>query len=141
MQNFLFRALHGSLRIGSYWSKIPNCEIRARCPQCNYPDESLEHILTDCPSLEAKTIWSLFQQIWPTALGEWKKPPIGEILGCGCLSPPNSHLNPPSKTARGAMHLRTILLSESAHPIWALRCDSHKWNMSHQTSHRNTQAR
>ena len=123
IQNFLFRAIHGSLRIGDYWNKIPNYEIRATCPQCRYPDESLEHILTDCPSIEAQTIWGILQRTWPTTLGGWKKPTLGEILGCGCISPRNTHPDPPSKIAKGAARLKIILLSESAHLIWILRCD------------------
>ena len=122
IQNLLFRALHGSLRIGDYWNKIPNYEFHAKCTQCNHSNESLEHILTDCPSTEAMTIWNLLQRIWPTALGVWKKPLISEILGCGCLTPPSTHPIPPTKTTKGAARLKIILISESIHLIWALRC-------------------
>ncbi|KAH0834668.1 hypothetical protein J3R83DRAFT_10183, partial [Lanmaoa asiatica] len=99
-------------------------ESRAKCYQCDYPDESLEHILTDCPSTEALAIWDLTRRIWPsTQLGEWKRPTYGTILGCGCLSPPQQPPNPPSKAAKGATRLQIILISESAHLIWSLRCD------------------
>lgn len=38
--NFLFKAIHGTLRIGGYWSRTPTYEIRAKCPHCDYSDES-----------------------------------------------------------------------------------------------------
>ncbi|KAF8137578.1 RnaseH-domain-containing protein [Boletus edulis] len=123
VQNFLFRAIHGSLRIGNFWSKIENYKHRAKCSQCNYPEESLEHILTDCPSTEATVIWNVLQRIWPTSLGEWQKPSFGAILGCGCLSTSHTHPNPTSKANKGKNRLKIILISESIHLIWALRCD------------------
>ncbi|KAF8122832.1 hypothetical protein EV363DRAFT_1552187, partial [Boletus edulis] len=46
----------GSLRIGKFWSKIKNYEHRAKCSRCNYPEEPLEHISTDCPSTKASTV-------------------------------------------------------------------------------------
>lgn len=44
IHNFLFLALNGSLRIGTYWNHIPGYEDRAFCSECNSV-EDLNHIL------------------------------------------------------------------------------------------------
>ena len=88
IQTFLFRAMHASLCIGKFWTHIPRYSDRAACSLCNDPIESLNHILTACPSPERTTIWKLAQEIWPPSFGEWGHPTISLILGCGSISPP-----------------------------------------------------
>ena len=121
IQTFLLRALHGSLKIGEFWEKIPNYEQRARCSVCNEVTESLEHIPLKCPRGHASTIWTTARSIWPACFGEWPVIHLGTILGCGSLSLPapnhNDHPNP------GCSRLLRILLSEPAHLIWVLRCE------------------
>lgn len=133
VQNFFYRAVHGSLRTGSFWTNIPTLTHCAKCYHCDHTDESLEHILTDCPSLAAQTIWSLTRHTWPPSLGAWKEPSYGEILACGCLAPPGEHQDA-SPSAKGASRLCMILLSESAHLIWVLRCDRTINGAQHQES-------
>ena len=93
---------------------------RARCSVCNEAMESLEHILLDCHRGQANSIWILAKSLWPTAFGAWPEIHLGTILGCGSVSPPapqnDNHPNP------GKSRLLQILLSESAHLIWVLRC-------------------
>jgi hypothetical protein len=57
IQNFLYKAMSGALRIGDFWSKIPNHKHRSNCPHCPDTLESLDHILTGCthPSTPVKT--------------------------------------------------------------------------------------
>jgi len=122
VQSFLFRALHGSLRIGDFWSDIPNFEQRAFCPTCRDTHETLEHILLDCPHGQANTIWALAKLTWPTTLGPWPETHLGTILGCGSIRLPSQQNN--SRPDRGKSRLLRILLSESAHLIWVLRCEN-----------------
>ncbi|KIM70398.1 hypothetical protein SCLCIDRAFT_100323, partial [Scleroderma citrinum Foug A] len=115
------RTLHASLKIGEFWENIPLYEHRAQCSVCNEATESLEHILLDCHRGQANNIWTLAKAAWLTAFGDWPMVHLGTILGCGSVSPPtpqnHNHPNP-----RKSCLLR-ILLSESAHLIWVLRCE------------------
>ncbi|KAG1761438.1 hypothetical protein EDD22DRAFT_980194 [Suillus occidentalis] len=129
-KQFLYKALHGSQKIGEYWTNVPTYEQRAKCAHCNADEESMEHILIDCPSNASSTIWSLARRTWPLKYGAWPGISIGTILGCGSLSfrqinqnnePDNNQNNKPLK---GASRLLRIIVSESAHLIWAIRCDS-----------------
>ena len=121
IQTFLLRALHGSLKIGDFWERIQNYEQHAQCSVCNETTESLDHILLECPQGHANLIWTNAKSTWPACFGAWPAIHLGTILGCGSLSLPalhqNGHPNP------GRSRLLRILLSESAHLIWVLRCE------------------
>ncbi|KAF8131682.1 ribonuclease H-like protein, partial [Boletus edulis] len=121
IQQFLYRAITGSLRIGDFWSNIPNYEQRATCHLCENDIENLEHIILDCRSPERETIWNLMKQLWPT--NEQHPTTIGLILGSGSISPKLTENNPPSAEERGLARLKRILLSESTHLIWVIRCE------------------
>ena len=121
IQNFLYRAMTGSLRIGDFWSNIPNYEIRAMCQNCQDTTETLEHILTECATAERSQIWNLTREIWPSNPENWVQPSIGILLGCGSISATNN--GPTTTEQRGTARLKRILLSESTHLIWTLRCE------------------
>ncbi|KAF8131988.1 hypothetical protein EV363DRAFT_1164639, partial [Boletus edulis] len=124
IQNFFYRAMTGSLRIGDFWSNIPNYEICANCPHCGRDViESLEHILTECTTEENDTIWNLVRQAWPDPTNNWSKPTLGTIIGCGSLAPTHDETGVSSPQQRGAARLKRILLSESAYLLWTMRCD------------------
>ncbi|KAG2743962.1 RnaseH-domain-containing protein, partial [Suillus brevipes Sb2] len=123
IRQFLFKAMHGAHRIGEFWTNIPTYEHRARCTHCNADNESMEHILTDCPQNANSLIWSLARSTWPTKHGAWPRITLGTILGCGNINltqpqPDNEQLHD-----KGASRLLRILISESAHLIWVLRCE------------------
>ena len=123
IQHFLYRAMAGSLRIGDFWNNIPNLEPRAKCTNCVDTIESLEHILTECPSTENSTIWNLVRQTWPDAHANWTAPTIGHILGCGNITPKMNNAGTPTARQRGEARLKRIIISESTYLIWTLRCD------------------
>jgi len=85
IQSFLFRALHGSLRISEFWHRIPNFDHHATCINCRDTTESLKHILLECPHGQSETIWSLARSIWPESFGAWPAIYLGTILGCGSI--------------------------------------------------------
>lgn len=119
VQTFLFKAINDALRIGDFWSRIPNLENRARCSSCNEAPENLEHILLDCDHTSTKTIWSLTKRHWPHDNPPWPDLCLGILLGCGNITLTTTD-HPANK---GPSRLLRILLSESAHLIWVLHCE------------------
>ncbi|KAG1879325.1 ribonuclease H-like protein [Suillus tomentosus] len=103
IQQFLFKTLHGTHKLGDFWKNIPNYEQRAKCALCNNEIESMAHILTTCQSNERQKIWKMTKNIWLEKYGPWPRITIGTIMG----------------TSR----LFRILISESAHLIWTIRCE------------------
>jgi hypothetical protein len=132
--------LHGTQKIGKYWSNIHSHEERQNCPTCD-TTENMEHILTHCLTPLANSIWLLAQQLWPHPPYLWPMPSLSIILGCGTLHlPPEQQPeeNQPQHTLarthnRGTKRLLQILISESAHLIWVLRCERMIQSKSHST--------
>jgi hypothetical protein len=126
---FLFRAMHGSHKIGSFWSNIPGYEERAKCSACGSENESMEHILIHCPgSKERRTIWRLARTVWNDRAHPWPDLNIGLILACGAIQLQAPDGEPSGKAkrmhaAKCASRLLQILISESAQLVWALRCE------------------
>ncbi|KAG1744706.1 hypothetical protein EDD22DRAFT_786237 [Suillus occidentalis] len=126
VQMFLYKTLNNAYRIGDFWSKIPTYEHRATCQLCRGETDSMEHILVSCRDPVRKTIWDLAKNLWPENHGPWPTPHIGLILGCGVITlpqRPNNDNTRNDRTSAGASRLLRILISESAHLIWAMRCD------------------
>ena len=121
--------MHGAFRIGSFWEDIPQHADRAQCASCNASPESLEHILIDCDNVAITTIWTLAKQTWPTSFGPWPEIQLGLILGCGSIALP--HTNDDDSTNKGPSRLLQILISESAHLIWVLRCERTIQGLTH----------
>ena len=122
IQSFLFCATHNSLCIGRYWHHIKNLEHREKCPQCNAITENLEHILIHCTSTEMNTIWNLASSLCQSSNIPWPQISLRLILGCGAIKPTTE--TPPGwwTTEQACTQLLHILISESAHLIWVIRC-------------------
>ena len=58
VRQFLFKAMHGTQKIGSFWSHINGFEDRGQCSHCN-TTETMEHILLRCPQNLSEQIWNL----------------------------------------------------------------------------------
>ncbi|KAI0054770.1 ribonuclease H-like protein, partial [Artomyces pyxidatus] len=86
IQQFLFRALHRTQKIGEYWQPVLGFEHRAQCPACDNETETLEHILYDCDDPTASLIWRLAKDLWPHGNDKWPQNHLGIILACGKLS-------------------------------------------------------
>jgi hypothetical protein len=129
IRQFLYKAMHGTQKIGTFWEDINNFEDRQNCGTCGIP-ESMSHILTDCQATPTWLIWNLAKHYWPSTRYIWPEPSLGIILGCGSLSaqPPNEHQRIPAQPPRtghiqGVSRLLHILILVSAHLIWVLRCE------------------
>ncbi|EPS93990.1 hypothetical protein FOMPIDRAFT_9544, partial [Fomitopsis schrenkii] len=117
--DFLWKSLHGAHRIGKFWLKVPGHEDRARCRRCHEQD-SLAHILLECSETGQARVWELTEAALRRKGAEWTPLRIHDILAIGPRSRAPTVDEPPKKhTAR----LWRILVSESAHLIWRLRCE------------------
>ena len=132
VQAFLYKAMNGALRIGQFWDDIPQHAHRAHCASCNASPESLDHILVDCDNDAVATVWSVARQTWPSSFGPWPDVQLGLILGCGSIALPLE--DDESLVHTGPSRLLRILLSESAHLIWVLRCERTIQGLRHSTN-------
>ena len=127
IRQFLYKAMHETQKIGSFWTHIQGYEDRQYCPTCG-TTESMDHILIACRAGPVRTIWNLARESWPQENPRWPEITLGTILGCGSIA----SINPPNpdeegdqerRSNYGAVRLLQILLTESAHLIWVLRCE------------------
>lgn len=89
--------------------------------------------MIECTNNARTKIWSLAENLWPEKYGEWPQIRIGTILGCGSImTTPLNRSNNENQNQneqhhldqnQGANRLLRILISESSHLIWVLRCD------------------
>ena len=117
--------MHGTQKIGSFWTHIPGYEERQICQTCGTP-ESMEHILTSCNESVVRIIWNMAKDLWPHTAHPWPEISLGMILGCGSTSIPparNSDTRHQRNSPRTIARLMRIIITESAHLIWSIRCE------------------
>jgi ribonuclease HI len=131
IKQFLYKAMHGTRKVGKYWQRIPDNEQREFCKTCRVT-ESMEHIPVHCQAAPRRIIWTLAEELWPHTQTLWPEIGLGIILGCGTTTlPPEENQESPNERGniaqrtekRGARRLLQILLSEAAYLIWVLRCE------------------
>ena len=127
VRQFLYKAMHETQKIGHFWTHIPGYEERQNCATCNAP-ELMSHILIHCRARPTHTIWKLAKDYWPQENPRWPEISLGIILGCGSiernnLPKPKDENNQETRIGAGTARLLQILLTESAHLIWVLRCE------------------
>ncbi|KIJ65261.1 hypothetical protein HYDPIDRAFT_89147, partial [Hydnomerulius pinastri MD-312] len=119
IRSFLWKSLHDGYKISEYWSRITNYETHGRCHLCGEV-ETMEHILLECEdSLTIPTIWGLAEELWCKHEDSWPEIHISTILGSNLIA----FTDTKNKKMRGKSHLFMILVLESAHLIWKLRCE------------------
>ncbi len=117
-RDFWWKAFHNALRVGSFWEHIPGYEQRAVCSVCG-GTESLEHILLECTAPGQETVWKLVRETLQRKripVPTWS---LGAVLGSIAVPFTRKGENPLSGPGR---RLFRILLTESVHLIWRLRC-------------------
>jgi hypothetical protein len=77
----------------------------------------MEHILLQCTAPGQQEIWNLARQLWELKKKSWPRIHYGTILGCSLVTMTDDVYK------RGDNRLFHILVSESAHLIWKLRCE------------------
>ena len=118
IRDFLWKHAHGIYRLGAFWTHIPGCENRAECPMCGKYD-TFEHIITECDSTERKTVWDQANRLWKRRYDEDLHASEGAVLGGGLANFRKDDGKPDAAKNR----LYRILITESAHLIWVLRCE------------------
>ena len=130
-KQFLYKAMHGTQKVGTFWQPIQRYEQREFCTTCRVT-ESMEHILVHCQAAPRRLIWALAEELWPHERNLWPEISLGIILGCGTITlPPGENQEEPNGRGnivqrtqkRGAERLLQILISEATHLIWVLRCE------------------
>ncbi|EPS93460.1 hypothetical protein FOMPIDRAFT_8415, partial [Fomitopsis schrenkii] len=117
--DFLWKGIHEAHRIGKFWLKIPGHEDRALCTRCHKRD-SLDHILLHCSETGQETIWTLAKAAWERKGVDWTPIRLHDILAIG----PRSRALVRDKPTPGHLaRFWRILVSESAHLVWRLRCE------------------
>jgi len=130
IRDFLWKHAHGIYKLGDVWKHIPGYENRATCPICNKP-ETFEHIVTECESTEQKTIWEEANKLWNRRYDEQLIITEGAILGGGIAKFKKQN----GKQDAAKNRLYRILVTESAHLIWVLRCERRIENEDEQDKH------
>ena len=135
IRDFLWKHAHGVYRLGKFWTHIPGLEGRADCPLCDKFD-TFDHIVSECESIERETIWSLANELWRRRHPENLQTSEGAILGGGLANFKRDNGTPDSAKNR----LYRILITESAHLIWVLRCERRIANEDNPRNHHTEQA-
>ncbi|EPQ51596.1 hypothetical protein GLOTRDRAFT_48720 [Gloeophyllum trabeum ATCC 11539] len=135
VRQFTYKIYHGAYRIGDHWEQIPGYSDHAPCTVCRDVPDNMDHILTECNTPARKIVWLLAQDLWPAKNGPWPSLDYGAIIAPGTLKVykqlerlrQERGPNPAPCEARqllpGASRLLQILVSESKHLIWTLRCE------------------
>ncbi|TRM62019.1 hypothetical protein BD626DRAFT_404673 [Schizophyllum amplum] len=118
---FLWMVIHDAYHIGDKWLKPnypPDVQERAFCRICGAA-ETMHHILLDCECVERCGIWNLVEELWSLTGETWHEPSLGVIVGAACGTFRTDKGRPKSGTER----LWAIIISESAHLVWKMRCE------------------
>ena len=117
-RSFIWKSMHSTHKIGTYWLQIPEFEQRERCAKCE-ATESLEHIILQCDIPGQRIVWKNAKQLWLKKHKSWPElQNIGHMTGCGLAEFKNQE----GKALKDVNQLYWILISESAHFTWKLRC-------------------
>ncbi|KAJ7927946.1 ribonuclease H-like protein [Mycena leptocephala] len=116
-RDFMWRCLHQAYKVGNYWRNIPTYEHFATCQHCQV-DDTMEHILLECEAPGQQKLWDMAQELWEMKGYQWPEMSYGRIFACGLVDVRNAS----GKRDVGANWLFRILISETAHLIWKLRC-------------------
>ncbi|KAF9014756.1 ribonuclease H-like protein [Hymenopellis radicata] len=118
VRQWMWYALHGAFKLGRRWLHIPGCADRAFCQHCGRED-TMSHILFECSIPGQAEIWHLARYVVEGKKVDWWEPTLGLILGAPLIRIKSSSCKP----LPGSSRLLRIVLSESAHLIWSLRCE------------------
>ena len=117
-RTFVWKSIHATHQIGNYWDNIDNFSHRAKCEKCQVT-KTLEHIILQCDIPGQQIVWKNVKDLWLKKHENWPElTSIGLITGCGLME----FKDIGGKVLKGVGWAYRILVSESAHFIWKLRC-------------------
>ncbi|KAJ7587774.1 hypothetical protein C8J56DRAFT_786334 [Mycena floridula] len=117
-RNFLYLAINQAHKLGKFWLRIPDFCDWGTCQYCN-ETESMEHILFECRRPGQVQLWNLAQLLWKGKNLPWPQMSMGLALGCGLVK----FYNDDKHRLYGAERLFRIVVAETMHAIWKIRCD------------------
>ena len=118
---FLWMTFHDAYMVGSNWLRpgfAPEYQERSECKIC-HKTESMKHILVECDAPGQAVIWALAEELWLKRRRTWPKPTLGTILASPSLKLRSEY----REEETGDTRLYRIMMSESAHLIWKIRCE------------------
>jgi hypothetical protein len=115
IRDYLWKSIHGALKIGSYWTNIPGYEDRGSCTHCGEL-ETMDHIQARCEYPGRAQVWELMNLLWTKRHPTPFEPNAGLMMGCG-----TAIFTKDDKPMAEKNRLYRILVSESAFLIWKLR--------------------
>ncbi|KAJ8690307.1 hypothetical protein PTI98_011742 [Pleurotus ostreatus] len=118
---YLWMVAHDAYCIGTHWLKdnySEELQKRSECAHCHGAIEDMAHILSRCETPGQEQVWSLAKDLWTKTGREWTQPWVGNIVACALTKKTDG----PKRDA-GGERLWRIIVSESAHLIWKLRCE------------------
>ncbi|KAF6756680.1 hypothetical protein DFP72DRAFT_810218, partial [Ephemerocybe angulata] len=125
---YAWRTMHEGYKLGKYWDNIDELrDDRMPCVECGVPVESMAHILQDCKVSGQETVWELARAAWEITGLEWPCVTVETVLGVGLLKAKDGD----GKVLKGRTRLLQILISESAHLAWCIRCEHRISSKSH----------
>ncbi|KAK7019938.1 hypothetical protein R3P38DRAFT_2631262 [Favolaschia claudopus] len=116
-RNFLWKCLHDTFHIGTFWDHVQNLENFGVCTTCQVP-ETMEHITLDCYAPARQVIWSLAERLWRARFKTWPTLNWGLLIGCAL---PRFKSKRGKRSLEGKDRFFTILVSTSMHLIWKIR--------------------
>ncbi|KAH9851555.1 RnaseH-domain-containing protein, partial [Lenzites betulinus] len=116
--DFYWRIMHGAYKIGGYWEHVPGYEGRATCAVCGV-EENIAHILMDCEAPGTQQLWRLARGLLEKTGFELPRLTLGLIMAAPSLQ---RRAKPKTKTDSAA-RLARIVVTETAHLLWKLRCE------------------
>ncbi|KAH9853759.1 hypothetical protein C2E23DRAFT_684645, partial [Lenzites betulinus] len=118
VRDFIWKAIHDALRVGSFWGHIPGCTERKTCGVCG-TTEDLKHILVECRAPGREHVWNLTA----AALGR-KGVSMGEVtMGLALGAHATVVRKNCGRPNHAATRLARILIPEAVYLIWTLRCE------------------
>jgi len=112
--------MHDAYMIGANWLKpgfAPEFQERSKCQVC-HTTESMDHILTKCQANGQAHVWQLAKKLWHKK----NKTNLAITIGTILVSPSVTFKENEKKKC-GASRMYRLIMSESAHLIWKIRCE------------------
>ena len=122
---FLWMTMHDAYMVGDKWlrpSFTAEFQERSECRHCR-KTETMEHILTECEAPGQSEIWALARELWEKRTGqELNEITVADILESPAIKEDTDDKKLKEKRSWENRFYR-ILITESAHLIWKIRCE------------------
>ncbi|KAK6966786.1 hypothetical protein R3P38DRAFT_3337725 [Favolaschia claudopus] len=115
-RNFLWKCMHDTFHIGTFWDHVQNLEHFGLCTTCQVP-ETMEHITLDCNAPGKQLIWNLAERLWTVRFNTWPTLTWGLLMGCALPRFRSTQ----GRQLQGKNRFFTIIVSTSMHLIWKIR--------------------